>query len=161
HARDDPAQDAARVHRAARDALLRQVRRADEERVGVRDRARAAPGPEHVADHTADPGARAAVGVGRARVVVGLDLDGEGEALVEGHDPGVVLEHAHAPGPRELVRGARDRALQQVVDAARHAAAGRRELDQAGERLVLAVLAPGLRQGLELARARLALLRAE
>src|SRR5262249_14670102 len=87
---------------------------------------------------------------------VRLDLDAEVEALVEGDDAGVVLEHADAERPRELARRLRDRGLQEVVDAPHRPAARRGEVDPAGERLVLAVLAPGLRERLELARGRLA-----
>ena len=80
--------------------------------------------------------------------------------LVEAHDAGVVLEDADAPvvrpePPADLLRRAEDRLLEQVVDAPAV------EVDRALERLVRAVLRPGLGERLQLDVGRVAAQRAE
>ena len=142
---------------ALRQVLRVEVGRADEERVRVRDRARAEADAQDIAHDAADARARAAVGIDRAGVVVGLDLERHVVTGVELDDARVVVEHADAPGCIDLEGRRRDRLLQEVlVDERRVAGLVVRELDAAREGLVLAVLAPGLRQGLELAGRRLA-----
>jgi hypothetical protein len=155
HAGDDAAQDAARVQRALRHRGAVHVGRGDEEGVGAGDRLGAEAGPEDVADHAADAGAGAAVGVDGTGVVVRLDLDADVPVAVELDDAGVVDEDADAEVTVELVRRGGDGGLQQVVDALDLAVLAL-EVDHPRERLVLAVLGPGLRDGLELARGRLA-----
>src|SRR5262249_7593817 len=73
---------------------------------------------------------------------------GDGVVVVEGDDAGVVAEDREAPVALERARRGEDRLLQQVLVGARRAVAGHG--DRAGQRLVLAVLRPGLRQRLEL-----------
>jgi hypothetical protein len=99
-------------------------------------------GPEHVADHAADPRVGAAERLDGGRVVVGLGLEGDRRALGERDDPCVADERgAHERGGDGL-RG-RPQQPEQVDDAV-----GRR--DGGPERLVGAVLAPRLGQRLQL-----------
>jgi hypothetical protein len=86
-------------------------------------------------------------------MVVGLDLDADVVVAVESHHAGVVAKHAHAPvggaqPAADLLRGREHRLLEEVgvADFAGRARVGHR----AGERLVAAVLAPGLGDRLEL-----------
>ena len=144
------------MQRALGHVLGIHVGRADEERVRVGDRLGAHADAQDVADHAADACSGAAVGIDGGGMVVRLDLEGQIPTAVdiglELDDAGVVVEDADAPVLVQFVRRRRDRGLQQVVDdLAVH-------LDQAAERLVLAVLAPGLGDGLELARGGLATL---
>ena len=87
---DDPGQHAVRV---------RGVERTEPERVHHRDR----PGThgEDVAHDAADPGGRALVGLDVRRVVVALHLEGDGVALADVDDAGVLAdarEHLADPG---------------------------------------------------------------
>ena len=98
-------------------------------------------------------------------MVVRLDLEDDVELVVEAHDAGVVLEHAHAPVVvrpplADLLRGGEDRLLEHVLEAAarRHVVAVG---DPPGERLVAAVLAPGLGERLQLDVGRVAVQLAE
>ena len=82
-------------------ALPRLVQRAEAQRVQRGDRTRAH--REDVADDAADAGRRALVGLDRARVVVALHLEGDGPAVADADDAGVLagaLEHV-LPGGRE------------------------------------------------------------
>ena len=108
------------------------------------------PHAEDVADDAADARAGAAVGIDGAGVVVGLDLERQARAAVELDDAGVVVEHADTKGPVELARGVLDRFAKEVLDVLAV------QVDRTGEGLVLAVLAPGLRERLELAQRGLA-----
>ena len=92
----------------------------------------------------------AAVGVDGRGVVVRLDLEADVVLVVEPDHAGVVGEDAHQPVEVQGLGRGEDRLLEQVVD--RPAL----ELDPPLERLVRAVLAPGLGQGLELAVGRVA-----
>ena len=127
-----------------------QIRPGHAEDVGVADRLGAEPGAERIADHAAQPGIGAAVGVDRRGVIVGFDLEADVVLVVEPDDAGVVGEDAHQPVAAQVVRRLEDRLLEQVVDRASA------ERDAAAQGLVRAVLAPGLGQGLELAVGRLA-----
>ena len=135
------------------DVGRRGVGRGDAEHVEVGDRLGAEAGAEHVADHAAEAGRRAAVGLDRRGMVVGLDLHADVVVAVEPHHARVVLEHAHTPVARtervaDRLRGGEHRLLEEVVVAGRPGGAD--VIDAAGERLVAAVLAPGLRDRLQL-----------
>jgi hypothetical protein len=155
HAGDDALHHAPRVQRALGQARGGQVGRPEAEDVRVGDGPAAQARAERVAQHAAQARARAAVGLDGRGVVVRLDLAGEVEGLVEGDDAGVVDEDRLAEGAVELARRARDGRLEQVVDDLALV------LDAAGHGLVLAVLRPGLRDGLELDVGRLAALGSE
>ena len=154
HAGDDALHDAQRD--AARPWARPSYRRLPKQNtsvfaIGLRGEA----GAEDVADDAADAGSRAAVRLDRARVVVRLHLEADVVFLVEADDAGVVLENRDAPLLVELLRGGEDGLLEQVVVALLAEAHGARE------RLVLAVLRPGLRERLQLAEARRAAERVE
>ena len=83
---------------------------------------------------------------------MGLDLHAHVVVAVEPHHARVVLEHAHAPvggaeGAADRAGGGEHRLLQQVVVGRRARRPGL--VDRAAERLVAAVLAPGLGDRLE------------
>ncbi len=140
HPRDDPAEHPLRVQHARGQVAGREVRGRDAEDVGVADRLGPQPGPHRVADHAPEARVGAAVGVDRRGVVVRLDLEADVVLVVEPDHPGVVGEDAHQPVEVQVARGLEDRLLEQVVDDLAL------ELDPAAERLVRAVLAPGLRR---------------
>ena len=66
----------------------------------------AQPGPQRVADHAAQAGIGAAVGVDRRGVVVRLDLEADVEFFVEPHDAGIIGKDAHQPVAAQVVRRA-------------------------------------------------------
>ena len=68
----------------------------DAEDVGVGDGLGGQAGAQDVADHAADAGGRAAVGLDGGGVVVRLDLEADRIRVVEGDDAGVVLEDGEA-----------------------------------------------------------------
>ena len=136
-----------RVNHAWWDVSGRRVRSRHAEHVEVGDRLGAEPRAEHVADHATEPCRRAAVGLDRRGMVVRLHLDADVVIAVEPHHSRVVLEDAHAPVARaerltDRPRGGEYRLFQEVVVAGHPGGAA--VIDGAGERLVAAVLAPGL-----------------
>ena len=135
---------------AGRDGVERRVGGSDAEDIGVGDRLGAEAGPHRVADHAADAGVGPAVGVDGRGVVVRLDLEADVDIVVEADDAGVVLEDRDEPGGVEHRGRREDRPLQEVVDDLPL------KLDAPPERLVRAVLAPGLGEGLQLAVGRVA-----
>ena len=108
--------------------------------------------PHHVPDHPADAGVGAAERFERRWMVVGLDLEGQVEVIVEGHDACVVVERRAEPGGIDLLGDRPEGTEQSFVVGDRHRAIGPRVLqaDTSPERLVHAVLGPGLGQCLEL-----------
>ena len=142
--RHDPVHDRQRVQAALRQRVGVQVGRREAEHVGVGDRPRGEAGAEHVPDDAADARAGASERLDRRRSVVGLHLDADRVRVVELDDARVVDEHRHAEVPIERPGDVGDRGLEQVVDRAAFEAHG------AGQRLVLAVLAPGLGERLQL-----------
>ena len=163
------------------------VGRRHAEHVGGSDGLGGKAGAHHVSDASTNAGGRAAVGFDGGRVVVRLHLDAHGMRFVEGDHARVVHEHAQAPidGARlrrihQLMRGCGHGVLQQVVHHQRVTVArmpggqtrarkqrwrARRKpmlgvAHAALQRLVNAVLAPGLRDGLQFDLARLAALAA-
>ena len=163
------------------------VGRCHAEHVDGGDGLRGKAGAHHVSNASTDAGGRTTIGLDRARVVVRLHLDAHGMRFIEGDHARVVHEHAQAPvdGARlrrihQLMRGGGHGVLQQVVHHQRVAVArmprgqararkqrwrARRKAlfgvaHAALQRLVNAVLAPGLRDGLQLDLARLAALAA-
>ena len=119
---------------------------------------------EHIADHTPQSRRSATVGFDGRRVVVGLHLHAHVVVTVEADHTRVVTEHAHAPvagpeGRADLLCGGEDCVLEQVCvpDCSRGAGVCYR----ARERLVAAVLAPGLGERLEFDLERVAAERVE
>ena len=103
---------------------------------------------EHVADHAADTGVRAAERLDGRRVVVGLGLERDRRALGELDDAGVADEGR--PHERRVDRvGACPELGEQRRDLLGPVGATGR-VDDGAERLVGAVLAPRLREGLDL-----------
>src|SRR5439155_16473909 len=96
-----------------------------------------------------------------AGVIVRFDLEADGIVIIENDHAGVVFENAQAKAvaaPRdEILRALEDRLLDQVPVAADGFSRLVHDLDRALERLVNAVLAPGLRDRLQLDIARLTL----
>ncbi len=88
-----------RVEAAGRHVLLSQVWRSEAEDVGVGDGLGG--DGEHVANDAPDARVCAAVGLERGRMIVGLDLEGEIVATVEGDDSSVVNEGGTDPGARQ------------------------------------------------------------
>ena len=150
HPGDDALEDALGVEYAGGKLVGREVGRRHAEDVGVADGLGPQAGPQGIADHAADARVRAAVRVDRGGVVVRLHLEADIEFVVEADHAGVVGEDADQPVEIQGLGGGEDGLLEQVVDRPPL------ELDLALERLVRAVLAPGLRQGLELAVGRVA-----
>src|SRR5439155_8559972 len=101
----------------------------------------------------------------RAGVIVRFDLEADGIVIIENDHAGVVFENAQAKAvvaPRdEILRALEDRFLDQVPIAADGFSRLVHDLDRALERLVNAMLAPGLRDRLQLDVARLTLLPAK
>ncbi len=93
---------------------VEQVARADRvelaEAQRVEDRDRPRPDREDVAEDAADPGRRALEGLDRARVVVGLDLEGDRVAVADVDGAGVLARPHHHPlalgrqPPQQLAR---------------------------------------------------------
>ena len=142
---DDALHHLARMQHARRQRFRRRVGRGEAEDVGVADRLGAQAGAERIADDAAEAGVGAAVGLDGRGMVVRFDLEADVKLVVETHDAGVVLEDADAPvvgaePAADLLRGAEDRFLEQIVDAPAV------EIDLALERLVRAVFRPGLGQ---------------
>ena len=163
------------------------VGRRNAEHVGGGDGLGGKAGAHHVSNASTNAGGRTTIGLDRARVVVRLHLDAHGVRFVEGDHARVVHEHAQAPvdGARlrrihQLMRCGGHSVLQQVVHHQRIAVTRMARSDTrarkqrwrarrkalfgvahaALQRLVNAVLAPGLRDGLQLDLARLAALAA-
>ncbi len=138
--------DAQRVQHTRLKRLVRQVRRAEAQHVGVGD----GPGADaqHVADHAADAGVGAAERLDGRRAVVRFDLERQVVLFVEGDDARVVHEGRPHPGPVHALGGGADVRLEQAV----HSDAALRPgvVNQRLERLVDAVFAPGLRQHFQL-----------
>ena len=86
HAGDDALEHALGVEHAGGKLLGGQVGRRDAEDVGVADRLGAQAGAQRVADHAAEAGVGAAVGVDRRGVVVRLDLEADVVLVVEPDD---------------------------------------------------------------------------
>ena len=129
------------------------VGQADTEDIEVGDRLGAEARAEHVADHAAKPGGRAAVGLDRRGMVVRFNLHADVVVAIEPHHARVVAEHAHAPviGAELLAHlpgGCKHRLLEEIVVP--HAAGRADMVDRTAERLVAAVLTPGLRDRLQL-----------
>src|SRR5690606_22214195 len=150
---DDAVKHAKRMERARRDRVLRKIGRAETEDIRVDDRLGAEPGSERVAEHSSDAGARAAVWLDGRRVVVRLDLEGEPPRVIERDHSGVVAKDGEAEvavgTKNQGLRRARDRVAKQVLESD-DLSIGTLVLDGRRQRLVAAVLAPGLRDRLEL-----------
>ena len=138
---DDALADAPRVQRAVGQRLGGEIGGAEAQHVGDGDRSMT--GAEHVADDTTDPGVGAPERLDGGRMVVRLRLQRQRLALGERHDPGVaderradVLGADSLGGVAELAQQRRD--------------VGAVDGDRRPERLVGAVLAPGLGQRLQL-----------
>ena len=80
---------------------VEQVARTDRvelaEAEAVEDRDRSRPDREDVAENAADPSRRSLEGLDRARVVVGLDLEGDRVAVADGDGAGVLARPHHHP----------------------------------------------------------------
>ena len=122
-----------------------QVRRRHAEDVGVADRLRAQPGAERIANDATQPRVGAAVRIDSRGMVVCFHLEADVVLLVESHDAGIVGKDAHQPVAVQVFRRLEDRLFEQVVDRA----ATKR--DPTPQRLVRAVLAPGLGERFKLA----------
>ena len=130
------------MQHAIRKLVSREVGGAEAQDVGDRDRA--VRRSHHIADHPADTGVRSTKRLDRRGMVVRLGLDGQRRAFRERHDAGVADE-----GTAQERRIDRDRRVAQLVhqrlDGLPVAVA-----DESPERLVRTVLAPCLRQRLQL-----------
>ena len=138
---------------ARRQVGRRRVGPAHAEDVEVGDRLGTQTRAQHVADHAAQAGGRATVGLDRRGMVVCLDLHADVMVAVESHHARVVAEHAHAPVlGTELgtdLAGRRKHGLLEKV-VVLHGAGRTNMVDRAAERFVAAVLAPGLCDGFQL-----------
>jgi hypothetical protein len=164
HPGDHAFHDAAGMEHAGRQVLVRRVGRGKAEHVGVADRSGAHARAHRVADHAPDAGVGPAVRLQGRGVVVRLDLEHDVVLVVEPDHPGVVLEHAHAPIPlarlvADMFGGRENRLAEHVLEMplARRVAI----VNPPGKRLVATVLAPGLRDRLQLDIGRVAIQRAE
>ena len=148
HAGHHALHHASRMQHAWRQAFGRRVGRRETEDIGVAHRLGAEPGSHRVADHAANPRIRAAVRFERRRVIVRFNLEHHVVLVVEADDTRVVLEDADAPvggAPlfSQLLRRGENRLFEHILKASRAAfvAVG----DAASQRLMAAMLAPGLR----------------
>ena len=177
---DHLAQNAMRMNASIGNARRRI--RPDTEHIGRGNRFRRKPRTHDVSNAAANSRGSAAVGLDRGRVIVGLDLHADRGVFIEGHDPRVVHEHRKAPVIKPLrhqtMGGGGDGRLEQVVD--QNAAIGDEGMpraifhrlpngdrptlgeirrfvvfDRRLERLVYAMLGPGLGERLEFDLARL------
>ena len=108
--------------------------------------------PHHVPNHPADACIGAPEGFERRRMIVSLDFEGEVEVAVEGHYAGVVVERGTEPGWSDLLGNHPECGQQTLVGRNLDRPVHPRVLqaDVSPERLVHAVLRPGLGQRLEL-----------
>jgi len=109
---------------AGREIAGRRVGRGEAEDVGVADGLGAKTGAKRVSNDPAEAGVCAAVGLDRARAIVGFDFEGDVVVVVEFDDAGVVAEDADAPivvaeRLSDLLRGGEDRFFEQVVELLR------------------------------------------
>ena len=128
------------------------IRRREAEDVGVAKRLGAQAGPHGIADHSSDAGVGTAVGFDGAGVVVCFDFKYHVIIVIEFDDTGVVREDLHAPILfaqllADGLRGLEDRFLEHVLEMLRPVLVD--VGDAASQRLVAAVLAPGLGDGLQ------------
>ena len=152
HARDDAMRDGFGMQHARRQFVVADIRRRETEDVGVANRSRPEPRAERIADDAAHSRIRPAVGFESRRMIVRLDLDANVVGLIKFHDAGVVLEDADAPiiGPEltsDRLRCREDGFLEHAFEATRAVLVG--VFDAAAERLVRAMLAPGLSDGFQ------------
>ena len=140
-------EDAPGVEQATRQAMG-VVGGCEAQNVGIEQQPAPHSGAEWVAVHAQNAGDRAAVRVQGGRRVVGLHLHDQVPVVVEGDDPGVVVEHRAQPVNllRNLLGRRHDVAPEEIPDG-RTCSVFVLILDRALEDLVLAVLRPGLRQG--------------
>ena len=143
-------EDAPGVEQATRQAMG-VVGGCEAQNVGIEQQPAPHSGAEWVAVHAQNAGDRAAVRVQGGRRVVGLHLHDQVPVVVEGDDPGVVVEHRAQPVDplRDLLGRRHDVALEEAPDG-RARSVLVLVIDRAPEDLVLAVLRPRLRQGLQL-----------
>ena len=150
HSRVHPAHHSGWVEQSLGDVAA-PVRWTEAEDIGVGNRASTQTCAEDVTVDADDAGHGAAVGVESARRVVRLHLHAQAPVVIPGDDSGIVVEHAQQPVDLlgDIEGGLHDVRLEQRIN--RRILAGLRILvvDQCCERLVLAVLRPGLRQTLQ------------
>ena len=149
HAGDHAGPNHPRVQHTGRQIINRKIGWPEAQNVGQCDRS--GTHAEHVAHHPTDARVGAAERFNSRRVVVGLGLDGEIEMIIERHDAGVVDERGVYPRRVDLIGGS-PQLLQQ-----RHRCGAVSEGDPSAERFVVAVLAPGLGDHLQLDVRRLAI----
>ncbi len=94
---DDAPHDAARMQDSRGKILRWGIGRREAEHIRRRDRLGTQAGPHDVANHAPDSRVGTAVRLEGGRMIVRFDLEHQMECVVEVDDPGVVLEHAHAP----------------------------------------------------------------
>jgi len=145
--------DVSGMQHPGRQFLEGQVGRTEAQHVGIGNRPRA--DADDVAHHAAHACVRAAEGLERGGVVVGLHLESQVRVLVEGDDACIIDKGRAYPGLAGPFGRRANIGLQQRVDTAhcRGLTAIRRAflvIDECAEGLVDAMLGPGLRQHLEL-----------
>ncbi len=143
---DHAVSDPAGMERAGREVVEWQVCGPETQHVGHRDRP--VGDAQDIADHAADAGVRAAEGLDRGGMVVRLGLEGDGRALGELDDAGVAHEGRTDEGSIEILGAAAELREQRFDRALVRPALV--DLDGRSERLVGAVLAPGLGEYLDL-----------
>ena len=152
HAADDAAHHAERMDDIlGLDVVHRGVRCAEAEDVERADRLGALARPEDVADDPAESGVGAGVGLDCTRVVVRFGLQADREIFIEGDETGIVVESGEDEARLAVKNALRDIAdvgLEERID--RLGLAVDRVGDRGAEDTVLAMLAPGLGDDLEL-----------
>ena len=159
HARDDTLGHAPRMEHAGRYLVQWRVGRGEAEDVRIADRLGAHAGAHRVADHAADARIGPAVGLQGRRVIVRFHLENHVVLVVEPDHARVVAEDAYAPIVEtqlfaDFLRGGENRLLEHVLEAA--LARSVAVADPPRQRLVAAMLAPGLGDSLQLGVGRIA-----
>ena len=159
HSGDDALHHALGMQGAGRDVCGRRVGRGEAKHIGIANRLRAQAGAERIANHAAQSGIGAAVRLEGRGMVVRLDLEHDMLIVEKADDAGIIAKHAHAPivGAElaaNLDGGGEDRFLEHILEVplAMFVAIA----NAAGKRLVAAMLAPSLGDGLQLDVGRLA-----
>ena len=115
HSGNHTPEQAARVQGSCGQILLRRIKRSEAEDIRIQNRTSPESGAQGIADHTADPGACASIGLQGTGVVVGLHLEGHPPLVIDGDDSGVVLENGPAPRLVQLAGDRKDRFLEHVA----------------------------------------------
>ena len=133
--------------------LSRKIRWPETEHIGVDDRLGSKPSTEGIPQDSPDSRTGTTVGLNSRRMVMGFHLEGDAVLIIEGHDPCIVFKYRQAEGSlllfHQFLCRTGNRVLEKVFE---NDLLSTRPLmlDPGGQGLMATMLAPGLRQGLQL-----------